>query len=163
MNSNVSPRRSRAERPYRAPASRRVRWVSLLLGLVAMAHSANAASFPASSPAVPGCGSAATQVLMNACAQDDFLAANGAYAKQYAALSASLGTKQRDRLRKMQGAWLRYRTEACRFESGPSAGGSVYDFVYWSCAARMTRARAAELMAQAECREGDVACTVTRP
>ena len=78
-------------------------------------------------------------------------------------LSATLTKTQRDRLRTMQAAWLRYRTEACRFEAGPSAGGSIYSFVYWSCAARMTRTRASELAAKADCREGDMACGVPRP
>ena len=100
---------------------------------------------------------------MNGCAYDDFLAASSGYAQRYQALSGTLPKAQRDRLRTMQSAWLRYRTEACRFEGSPSAGGSVYGFVYWSCAARMTRARTAEIVGLGQCREGDIACAVTRP
>lgn len=100
---------------------------------------------------------------MNACAHEDFLAAGSGYAERYQTLSATLTKAQRDRLRTMQSAWLRYRTEASRFEAGPSTTGSIHGFVYWSCVARMTRARTAELAAQAPCREGDVVCAVRRP
>jgi uncharacterized protein YecT (DUF1311 family) len=146
---------------------------TLALGLALTAPAAQAAepaaavvvsaASEASVPATPGCGDAATQAAMNACAHDDFLAANAQYAERYRLLSATLTKAQRDRLRKMQDAWLRYRTEACRFEAGPSAGGSIYGFVYWSCVARMTHTRASELAAQAQCSEGDLACGVALP
>lgn len=107
----------------------------------------------------PDCGAAITQAAMNACARDAFEAASAVYAQRYAALHRSLPTEQRERLRRMQGAWLQYRTAACRFESGPSAGGSVQALIYWQCAARMTRDRAAELARLAVCVEGDLSCT----
>ncbi len=142
----------------------------LVSGLVSTAHAAPAVDAPASPAATaasaapgPDCGAAINQSATNACAEQAFLAANGRYAERYRALSAALPKAQRGRLRQMQSAWLRYRTEACRFEAGPSEGGSIHAFAYWSCAARMTTARAAELAALAECREGDVTCQVVRP
>ncbi len=100
---------------------------------------------------------------MNACASDDFLAAGSVYAERYQALSKRLPAAQRDRLRRMQSAWLSFRTAACRFESGPAAGGSVEQYVYWQCAARMTRERSIELDGLARCPEGDIACSPARP
>ncbi len=100
---------------------------------------------------------------MNVCAHEDFLAATAGYAQHYRALSMRLPAAQRTRLRRMQTAWIGFRTAACRFESGPTTGGSVYDFVYWSCAARMTRERSADLERLATCTEGDITCTPSPP
>ena len=63
----------------------------------------------------------------------------------------------------MQSTWLKFRTEACRYESGALTGGSVQEFVYWRCAARMTRERTLALQVMAVCREGDITCTKRLP
>lgn len=105
------------------------------------------------------CADAITQADINRCAYEDFEAAGSGYALRYKELSQPLPAAQRDRLRRMQSAWIKFRTEACRYESGPSAGGSVRESVYWHCAARMTRERTLALQALAACREGDVTCT----
>lgn len=109
------------------------------------------------------CATAATQAEMNRCAHEDFLAASSLYAERYRVLSERLTSAQRERFRRMQTAWLKYRTEACRFEAGPATGGSVADWVYWRCTGRMTRERSAEFDALGQCREGDLACTGRRP
>lgn len=116
-------------------------------------------AMPASTPSADLCASAATQAAMNLCAQEDFEEAGSGYAQAYQALSKPWPTAQRDKLRRMQSAWLKFRTEACRFESGPTAGGSAQGFVYWRCAARMTRERTLAMQAMATCREGDITCT----
>ncbi len=113
--------------------------------------------------AEPDCTAASTQAAMNACAQQAFEAASAAYAQRHAELAALLPADQRTRLRRMQSAWLAYRTAACRYESGPSNGGSAQGLVYWHCAARLTQARALELAQLAQCREGDIGCAVRRP
>ena len=100
---------------------------------------------------------------MNVCADEDFLVANGEYAQQYRSLSQQLPKAQHDQLRRTQTAWLNFRTAACRFESGAAAGGSVQHYVYWTCAARMTRERSAELARIGTCREGDITCTAKKP
>ena len=122
---------------------------------------ASAAAVPADTPRA--CESAVTQAELNACAHDEFLVANGSYAEHYKRLSDALPTTHRERLRRVQKAWLNYRTAACRFESGPVHGGSVYDLVYWRCAARMTRERSSELERSASCREGDITCRGASP
>ena len=137
--------------------------VSTAQAALAADDAASAATSAASATPALDCGAALNQSAMNACAEQTFLVANGRYAERYRALSAALPKKQRDRLRQVQSAWLRYRTEACRFEAGPSEGGSIHGFVYWSCAARMTTARTAELAALGTCREGDVTCPLARP
>ncbi|WP_425256714.1 lysozyme inhibitor LprI family protein [Rubrivivax sp. RP6-9] len=124
----------------------------------------HAGEAPASAPAAVAvaCPDAVTQAELNACADAEFQRASADYAARYRALAQDLPPAQRAQLRRMQDAWLQYRTQACRFEAGPSAGGSVQGFVYWRCAARMTRLRAAELEALGRCPEGDVACAARR-
>ncbi|MEO6745480.1 MAG: lysozyme inhibitor LprI family protein, partial [Caldimonas sp.] len=117
----------------------------------------------APSPATDACASATTQADMATCAHEDFLAASEGYANRYQVLSTSMPPAQRDRLRRMQSAWLGFRTAACRYESGPVNGGSAQGFVYWNCVARMTRERADQLARLAECREGDITCSRRRP
>lgn len=112
--------------------------------------------------AEPDCATATTQAAMTTCAHQAFDAASAAYAQRHAELAARLPADQRARLRRMQSAWLAYRTAACRFESGPSNGGSAQGLVYWQCAARLTQTRALELAQLAQCREGDIACAVRR-
>ena len=95
---------------------------------------------------------------MARCAHEQFLASGQAYAQRYAALAARLPAAQRDRLRRMQKAWIGYRTTACQFESGAAQGGSVQAQLNWLCAARMTDERAEALGRLATCAEGDVTC-----
>lgn len=123
---------------------------------------AHAATEPAEGSA-QACVNAGTQADMNRCAFEDFEAAGSGYAQRYKELSQPMPKAQRDRLRRMQSAWLKFRTESCRYESGPSTGGSVQEFIYWRCAARMTRERTVVLQALAACREGDITCTRRAP
>jgi uncharacterized protein YecT (DUF1311 family) len=95
---------------------------------------------------------------MARCAHEDFLAASQVYSQRYAALATGLPKAQRDRLQRMQKAWINYRTTGCNFESGAAQGGSVQSQLNWICAARMTRERADELGRMVGCREGDLSC-----
>lgn len=133
------------------------RWLGFAALLALVLPYPAAASQPASTPNAD-CAAPLTQADMARCAYEEFLASNSAYAKQNAALSATLTPAQRDRLRKMQKAWLGYRTAACAFESGAAQGGTVQAQINWLCAARMTRERADQLARMASCREGDVTC-----
>lgn len=129
----------------------RVAIAALAVAASVLAHAATETAEPSAN----NCASAATQADMNRCAYEDFEASGSGYALRYKELSQPLPSAQRDRLRRMQSAWLKFRTEACRYESGPSTGGSVQEFIYWRCAARMTRERTLALQALAACREGD--------
>lgn len=128
---------------------------------VELAATAAAAASPGS-PADP-CAQATTQADMARCAQEDFEAASSGYAQRYAELAKTLSKAQRDRLRRMQSAWLKFQNEACQFDSGPTVGGSIQNSIYWRCAARMTRERTVALEALAHCREGDVTCNRKAP
>lgn len=99
-----------------------------------------------------------TQMQLNACAQQDFVAASAAYSASYRQLSQSVGNKQRQLLRQVQSDWIRFRAKACEFEQNAVAGGSAAPMVFWQCQARMTRERTAELQRHLTCEEGDISC-----
>ena len=99
-----------------------------------------------------------TQLNMNACAYEDFLAASAGYAESHSTVARRLSGKQRSLFLRSQSAWLNYRTAACDFESSGLEGGSAQVMVKWQCSARMTRARALELASIGNCTEGEIAC-----
>lgn len=143
-------------------ASTRIRMQALTASLLIVFATQAFAAKAASAPTPVECAAASTQVLLNACAYEDFLAANAVYAEQYRVLSMRLPTAQRDRLRRMQKAWIAFRTASCRYESGPTSGGSAQGYVYWACAARITSERGAALAEMATCREGDITCSAKK-
>ncbi len=124
--------------------------------LLALSAALPAAAAPAA--VASDCASPVTQAAMNDCAFQDFLVAGESYSASTKALADKLGPKQQGALRRTQKAWLAYRTAACDFESSALQGGSAQPMVKWQCAARMTRARTAELTRLANCPEGDLSC-----
>lgn len=136
-------------RLYRRPLA----WRAVLL---ACALHAVALSAAASDGAPDPC--AGTQAAINACSYESFLSATAAMSAQLRQVEASLKPGQRTTWRRVQKAWLTYRTQACHFESSQLADGSARAMVQWRCAARMTRERSTELARLANCREGDLAC-----
>ena len=120
--------------------------------------SASLHAAPPNAPTATQCAAPTTQKLMNDCAYEDFLVANAGYAESNKIVMDKLQGKQRDLFRRAQKSWIAYRTATCAFESSAVQGGSAQGMVNWQCAARMTRARVAELNAIGNCPEGDVAC-----
>jgi uncharacterized protein YecT (DUF1311 family) len=109
------------------------------------------------------CAGATTQADMNACAHEDWLAANAAQAAAIRAYEALLGSADRQRWRAAQKAWIGWRTAQCAFESGALAGGSAREMVRWQCVAKLTRERTAAIERLANCPEGDISCPGRRP
>ena len=104
------------------------------------------------------CAAASTQLQLNVCAHDEFLVTQAGMAEQLQRMQLDYSAAQRSALRRVQRAWLGYRTEACNFESSAAAGGSSQQMIRWQCTSRMTRERTAALASQAACREGDLSC-----
>ena len=144
--------------------SQRLSFVALVFGwLLATQACATSSGKAINVHTAAECAAASTQAVMNACADEDFLAATAAYAEQYRALSKQLPVAQRERLLRMQNAWIAFRTAACRFESGPTSGASARGYVYWNCASRITRERTLELARISSCPEGDITCSAKKP
>ena len=112
----------------------------------------------ASAGAPDPCASAGTQAALGECSYEGFLKATAAMSAQLRQLEAGLKPGQRTTWRRVQKAWLTYRTQACHFESSQLGTGSARAMVQWQCAARMTRERSAELARIVNCREGDLGC-----
>ena len=104
------------------------------------------------------CANAGTQATLAECSYDGFLNASAAMSAQLRQVEASLRPGQRTTWRRVQKAWLAYRTQACHFESSQLGTGSARAMVQWQCAALMTRERSAELARIVNCREGDLGC-----
>jgi uncharacterized protein YecT (DUF1311 family) len=104
------------------------------------------------------CQRASTQAELNVCAHEDFLAAQAEMAAQLQALQSGYSTEQRQRFRRVQRAWLNFRTESCAFESRQGGASSSQPMRQSLCAARLTRERAGALARMAQCPEGDVTC-----
>ena len=109
------------------------------------------------------CKAAAMQADMNACAYEDFLAANALQAAAIKTLDARLSSAQRQRWRAAQKSWIAWRTAQCSFESGAAAGGSARAMLRWQCVTRLTRERTAAIERLTTCAEGDLACPVRKP
>ena len=108
------------------------------------------------------CAGVATQVGMNDCAYEEFLETSAGMSRQLGLIETALTSAQRSQWRRVQKAWLTYRTEACQFEASAMGNGSARPMVQWQCADRMTRQRTAELFRLTACPEGDIACLVPR-
>ena len=108
--------------------------------------------------AASDCLSAQTQADLNACAYEEFLATQADMAGEIKRLHDTLGAQQRAGLRRVQRAWLSFRTEACTFESRSGGASSVQPMLQWQCVARMTRERTAGLRHMASCPQGELAC-----
>ncbi len=106
---------------------------------------------------------AATQADMNACAYEDFLAANALQAAAIKTLDVSLASAQRPRWRAAQKSWIAWRTAQCAFEIGTATGGSAHEMLRWQCVTRLTRERTAAIDRLSSCAEGDLACPVRKP
>ena len=108
------------------------------------------------------CAGADTQVTMNDCAYEGFLESSAAMSGQLRLIESALASAQRSHWRRVQKAWLTYRTETCQFEAGAVGTGSARPMVQWQCSDRMTQQRTAELSRLTACPEGDLACPVPR-
>jgi uncharacterized protein YecT (DUF1311 family) len=124
--------------------------LALLLGLVLTPPAHALDCKPAPPPA--------SQADMNACAYEDFLAANAAQAAAIRSLDVRLKTNDRARWRAAQKKWIAWRTAQCSFESGAAAGGSAREMLRWQCVTRLTHERTAAIERLSSCPQGDLAC-----
>jgi uncharacterized protein YecT (DUF1311 family) len=109
------------------------------------------------------CKTAATQADMNACAYEDFLAANALQAAAIKTLDPRLASAQRQRWRAAQKSWIAWRTAQCAFESGSATGGSAHEMLRWQCVTRLTKERTTAMDRLSNCAEGDLSCPVRKP
>ena len=128
------------------------------IALACAVHAAAAAAALPESEASDPCANAGTQAARGDCSYEGFLQASAAMSGQLRQLEAALKPGQRTTWRRVQKAWLTYRTQACHFESSQLATSGERARAQWTCAARMTRERTAELSRVTACGDGAAAC-----
>jgi len=82
---------------------------------------------------------------MHQCAVARHRQAEADHERAYREAAARLEPSSREKLRKAQEAWARYRAAHCDFESSKSAGRREYAVVRLRCMAELTEARTAVL------------------
>lgn len=103
------------------------------------------ASFATGAPAGPTCNPQGNQQEMNACAAQDFEAADTELNRTYREVMAGLSPSRQKALRKEQRAWLKQRDPRCKAAAHASEGGSIWPLEYLGCRAQATRQRTGEI------------------
>jgi uncharacterized protein YecT (DUF1311 family) len=106
------------------------------------------------------CGDFTNQVDMNACAATELQKQDKQLNKVYNDYRARLSSEQKQQLKEVQTAWLKFRDLSCKFQSSGVEGGSVYPFILQSCLTSMTQDRLKVLQYLSKCEEGDLSCPV---
>jgi uncharacterized protein YecT (DUF1311 family) len=104
------------------------------------------------------CQNPQTQTDMNQCASIDLDKETKKLNKTYDAFRAKLNPAQKQKLKKVQLAWIKFKDLACQLEASGVYGGSAYPMVMANCLIEKTRQRNKELEALGACREGDLGC-----
>jgi uncharacterized protein YecT (DUF1311 family) len=104
------------------------------------------------------CDRLATQAEMGRCAADRYKAADQKLNQAYQALRGRLSAQQKEMLKASQTAWIRFRDLECEFSVSGAGGGSIGPMLTAQCLAQRTEQRSRELLAHANCKEGDMSC-----
>jgi len=104
------------------------------------------------------CSSPSNQSDMNLCATNDLKRQNQKLNESYNAIRAKLDPKQKQDLKQVQLAWIKFRDMDCKFEASGVQGGSAYPMVLSACLSARTIQRDKELGALLNCQEGDLSC-----
>jgi len=117
---------------------------------------------PVFASADENCGNATSQSDMNFCAEKSLTASDAEMNKVYNEIRGRLKGDAHaiKRLVAAQKAWIAFRDAECDFQSSDVKGGSIYPFLYNTCADSMTQARTKDLKANLSCEEGDLGCPV---
>lgn len=105
-----------------------------------------------------GCDQAQTQADMNQCAAQALNQADSDLNATYLAYREKLNTPQKNQLRDVQLAWIKYRDLACKFDSISTTGGSLHGMALQNCLAEKTRSRTLELNKLANCAQDNSNC-----
>jgi uncharacterized protein YecT (DUF1311 family) len=104
------------------------------------------------------CANAMDQSSLNQCAAAEYATQDQRLNQLYGDYRKRLDDGQKQQLKQVQLAWIKFRDLACAFESASVEGGSAYSMVLNGCLAQKTAARAKELEQLSVCTEGDLSC-----
>ena len=97
------------------------------------------------------CANAMDQFTLNQCAAADYATQDKRLNQLYGDYRKRLDDGQKQQLKDVQLAWIKFRDLACAFESASVEGGSAYPMVLNGCLTQKTAARAKELEQLAVC------------
>lgn len=104
------------------------------------------------------CASASTQADINACAANQYQAADKKLNQTWLDVLKRAQPAQRELLKKAQTAWITLRDADCAFISSGTEGGSIQPMIHSQCLADKTEEREAYLASLLQCEEGDLSC-----
>lgn len=104
------------------------------------------------------CQNPQTQTDMNQCASLDLDRETKTINKTYNDLRKKLNHSQKQQLKELQLAWIKFKDLACEFEASGVEGGSAHSMVMAGCLTEKTRQRNEELKVLGNCQEGDLSC-----
>jgi uncharacterized protein YecT (DUF1311 family) len=104
------------------------------------------------------CANAMDQASLNQCAATDYATQDKRLNQLYGDYRKRLDDGQKQQLKEVQLAWIKFRDLACAFESAAVAGGSAYPMVLKGCLTQKTAVRVKELEQLTVCEEGDLSC-----
>lgn len=87
------------------------------------------------------CKNPQTQLDMNVCSGRDFEREDKLLNKVYGELRSKLDATEKEKLKNVQVAWLKYRDLACEYEGAQYEGGSMQPLIFSSCKAMLTADR----------------------
>lgn len=91
------------------------------------------------------CGSQGSTHAINACAQQDYEAADRALNAEYLKTRARLPAPAKAKLLAEQRAWVKARDPNCKEELESEQGGTIWTSMYLGCLAQATRERTLQL------------------
>lgn len=104
------------------------------------------------------CANASTQADINACAANQYQAADKKLNQTWQDVLKRAQPAQRELLKKAQTAWIDLRDADCAFISSATEGGSIQPMIHSQCLADKTEEREAYLASLLQCEEGDLSC-----
>ena len=107
---------------------------------------------------VKDCKNAQTTMAMNVCAGRDAKKSYLAMVALYNQLYAKYDAPNKKLLLASQIAWEKYLNTECAYETALTQGGTINSTMQTNCDATLVALRTKQLIAQANCQEGDMSC-----
>lgn len=100
------------------------------------------------------CSDPTAQVEINLCANRQLETETAAINSVYNRYRANLGILEKQRIKEVQLAWIKYRDLACKFEAWPVEGGSMHPYVLSQCLIKQSKIRRRQLEELLRCDTG---------
>jgi uncharacterized protein YecT (DUF1311 family) len=100
------------------------------------------------------CDDPQTQMEINRCASSELDAETASINSVYNRYRASLEPAQKEQLKEVQLAWIKYKDLACKFEASGLEGGSMQPYVLAQCLIEQTKTRRKQFESLLRCDSG---------